>query len=148
MFTVKRIIDGDEHGTSVKDWLVSVKGGKTFKQAIEFARNPTPLEPIPLEHTTTPVTFPETEESTEVTGEAYYIAGVTVIRGGQENGGDLVLTGANPGTWTLDDARAVLVTNELNADGEMEVDYDFIFPDEELYITDRYGNTVKAMRKL
>lgn len=146
MYTVKRIIDGDEHGTFVEDWLVSEKGGKTFKEAVELARNPTPLDPIPYEQA-----FPELPGNVEpqnITNPvAYYIAGVTVIRGGHENGSDLVLTGANPGTWTLEQARAVLVTNKLNADGEQEVDYDFIFPGEELYITDRFGNTVKAIRK-
>lgn len=146
MYTVKRIIDGDEHGTFVEDWLVSEKGGKTFKEALELARNPTPLDPIPYEQA-----FPDLPEGVEAqtitNSTAYYIAGVTVIRGGHVNGSDLVLTGANPGTWTLEQARAVLVTNKINDDGEMEVDYDFIFPGEELYITDRFGNTVKALRK-
>lgn len=147
MYTVKRIIDGDTSGSFVKDWLVSEKGGKTYKEAIALARNPTPLDPIPFEHITAPVSVDGTENPTQIQGEAYYIAGVTVIRGGQENGADLVLTGANPGSWLLEQATHVLVTNEINENGEMEVSYDFIYPNEELYITDRFGNTVKSVRK-
>lgn len=145
MYTVKRIIEGDEHGTYTEDWLFSRQGGKTFKEAIALANNPTILALTPTESE-----LEKAKHITPVDGSdinvAHYIVGVTVIRGGQDNGEDLVLTGANTGTWTLDQALAVLVTNKVNSDGEMEVSYDFIYPNEELYITDRFGNTVRAFR--
>lgn len=146
MYTVKRIIDGDVSGFESADWSISRNGatpGKTFLEAVAFARAPSPLEPIEAAQT---VGQSVAVTATFVGGTAYEIGGVTVIRGGAHDNTDLVLVGANPGTRELSEALGVVVTTRTNSSKEQEVQYDFVYPGEQVYITDRFGNTVEYIR--
>lgn len=165
MYTVKRIIDGDVSGFETADWSISRNGatpGKTFREAVAYARAPSPLDPSDEAQTLADIKAqaiarfnPETKVPQEIQGQHgvvlgdgpfYEIGGVTVIRGGAHDNTDLVLVGANPGTRGLSEALGVVVTTRTNSSKEQEVQYDFVYPGEQVYITDRFGNTVESLR--
>ncbi len=158
-YTVKRIVDGDISGFGTDDWTISrngVKPGKTFLEAVALAHSPSPLSPLDAAPTLAELKSASVEklggavevQGVEVQGSdtAFEIGGVTVIRGGGHNHEDLVMVGANPGTRDLSEALGVVVSVKDNREGQQEVQYDFIYPGEQVYITDCHGNTVESLR--
>jgi hypothetical protein len=165
MYTVKRIIDGDVSGFESANWTIGrngLKPGKTFQDAVAYSRTPTPMDPCDLPATGV-LTLGDVKSAAmerldtggiEVQGEsntlsastAYEISGVTVIPGGGRNDEDLVLVGAVPGTREVTEALGVVVTTRINEDQMHEVQYDFVYPGMQVYITDRFGNTVESLR--
>lgn len=63
------------------------------------------------------------------------------------DGKESLLKACKPGNMRLDDVIAVLVSTSVGEDeGSFNTHYDFIYPGDEVYIVNRYGNTVSAVR--
>jgi len=149
MFTIKRVTNGDTSGFASEDWTISKRGGQTFLEACNYAKNPSHLEPQDLAPTLAELKQRSIEiQGTEevATNLSYEVIGVTVIRAGNRHEQDLVLVGAAPGSRACEDAMGVLVTTRTNPENEQEVQYDFVYPGDQLYVTDRFGNTVESLR--
>lgn len=149
MYTVKRIIDGDIIFTEHAAPIIGPNRGKpsrSFREAVEYVRNPSALEPeAPKLADLKPRVEIQGSEGTVLNGGSVNeITGVTLILN-QETGQQNVAISVAPGERTVEEALGVLVT-EKTTDGWQEIQYDFIYPGEQVYVTDRFGNTVESLR--
>ena len=146
MLTVKRIINGDIHlSEHDEDITIGTRGGKAYKEAINYTKNPTDPDGFD-ELLRTAESIREVQADTVELGgmESFQISGVTVYRD-NVYGKETVLLGASPGTNEVTDAIGVLVTH-INGPEECTVDYEFFYPGDELYIVNSNGKTVHALK--
>lgn len=162
MFTIKRVMNGDTFLEEAEKPVLSEKrtNGEAFREAKALFNELPPVEGATeaemAKLTTQEDTLGETREIiniSEAGGLAYLEASEaaqqpsTVTLTVWSDGKESIAKACKPGNLRLDDAIAVLVSTAIGEDeGSFNTHYDFIYPGDEVYIVNRYGNTVSAVR--
>lgn len=142
MFTVKRIINGATTVSEHETVTIAPNGSAAFNDAIEFTKAPSPVEDLQQIGFDVGGIIYSDPDSETVTS---HINGVTVICDADRQN---VLVSSCPGTLPLSEALGVVIVDmSKNGDVNQEVQYDFIYPGEEVYVVNSHGSTVAQLRR-
>ncbi len=163
MFTIKRVMDGDTFLEEAEKPTLSEKrtNGRLFREAKAL------FTEMPSVEGSTPAEMAKLATQEDHLGQKRELIHISELNDGMayleaseaaqqpsavtltvwSDGKESIAKACKPGDLKLDDAIAVLVSHSIGEDeGSFNTHYDFIYPGDEVYIVNRYGNTVSAVR--